>query len=147
MANFRISVDEAVFNILNVESMLALDLDGGAILGGVFNGVAPKRGDPNYVEPPFVIFQFMTNIPNWTFSKRFGDGRYLVKAVSKTPWPREASKIDTQIDTLMEDAVLTIPGFDQIECRRVQDVSFPEVDGSITWQHIGGIYRIQAGES
>ncbi len=142
MANFRASVDEAVYNNLNVESMISLALDDGAIIGGVFNGVAPDNA-----KPPFVVFQFMTNPPNWTLSKRFGDGRYLVKAVSEKAWPKEASDIDTQIDTLMEEAALVIPGHYVIECRRVQDFSSPEVDGSITWQHIGGIYRIQAGES
>lgn len=146
MANFGASVDEAVYNILNVESMLTLALDNGAIIGGVFNQVAPAKGSPDYVKPPYVIFQFMSNPAWWTFSNRFGDGRYLVKAISESAWPGEASQIDTHIDTLMEDAVLTIPGFDLIECRRVQDFREPEVDGSTIWQHIGGIYRIQAGE-
>lgn len=142
MANFRAAVDKAVFDALNVESMLTLSLDDGAIIGGVFN----KKARDN-TKPPFVVFQFVSNIPYYTFGRRFGFGLYLVKGVSESPWPKEASDIDTQIDTLLQDTALTIAGFDQIQCRRESEFDVEEEDGSIIWQHIGGIYRIEAGES
>ena len=49
MANLRVNLDTAMFNILNVESVT------NEATGGVYNGIAPMD-----TAPPYVVFQAMS---------------------------------------------------------------------------------------
>ena len=67
--------------------------------------------------------------------------------MSESPWPKEAATIDTQIDTLLQDATLTITGYGPIYCRRESDFYLPENVGGKVYQHQGGLYRVIADQS
>ena len=54
---------------------------------------------------------------------------------------------DTQIDTALQDATLTITGFNHVYCRRESDIYLTENVGGVMYQHIGGTYRIIGDES
>ena len=136
MANFRLNVDKAVFDKLNTETVLA------TAKGGVFNSVAPRGA-----QPPFVVFQAMSKVDEHTFNGRFGNAIYLVKAVSESPWPKEAEDVDTVVDTALEDATLTITGYRALLCRRESDFSLVEEIGGKTFTHVGGLYRIMADQT
>ncbi len=137
MANFRLNADKAVFDTLNVQAMLNL------AIGGVYNAQAPQQ-----VKPPFVVFQMLSKEDENSFNGRYANALYMVKAVSKSPWPKEAMDVDTQIDTLMEDATLTITGYTALHCRRERDLALvEEVDAGETYQHVGGIYRVKADQT
>ena len=51
MENLRVNLDTAVFNVLNVASVL------NEATGGVFNGIAPQG-----TTPPYVVFQAMSKV-------------------------------------------------------------------------------------
>ena len=106
MANLRVNLDTAVFDVLNVAAVT------NEATGGVFNGVAPQG-----TEPPFVVFQAMSKVD------------------------------DTQIDSVMQDASLSISGHTQISCRREEDIYLAEDQDGVIYQHIGGLYRIIADQS
>tara|TARA_Y100000310_G_scaffold293809_1_gene323720 strand:+ start:1952 stop:2365 length:414 start_codon:yes stop_codon:yes gene_type:complete len=132
MANFRRSVEPALITALGIEAVIDV------APGGVWNGVAPQG-----TKPPWVVFQFVSNnYEERAFATRMNNGIWLVKVVDQSPWPLAALDVDTQIDSALEDATLTISGFTQVLCRRESDFSMVEREGGVLFQHIGGHYRI-----
>ena len=136
MANLRVNLDTAIYNVLNV---LAVN---NVATGGVFNTMAP----PN-AKLPYVVFQLISKQDEHSFNGRFGNAVYMAKAISRSAWPKEAATIDTQIDTALEDATLAITGFTQLVCRREQDISYVEERTGELFHHIGGLYRIMADQT
>ena len=137
MANLRVNLDTAVYAVLNVASVT------NEATGGVFNGVAPQG-----TEPPFVVFQAMSKVDDYyAYTERGGSAIYMVKAIDRSIWPKTAGDIDTQIDSVMQDASLSITGHTLISCRRKEDIYLVEDTGGVTYQHVGGLYRILADET
>ena len=137
MANLRVNLDTAIFNVLNVASVT------NEATGGVFNGVAPQG-----TEPPFVVFSAMSKTDDYfAYSERGGQAGYMVKAIDRSPWPKSAGDIDTQIDSVMQDASLSITGHSLISCRREEDIYLVEDLAGVMYQHVGGLYRIIADET
>jgi hypothetical protein len=137
MANLRVNLDTAIYSILNVEAVT------NEAIGGVFNGIAPQG-----IEPPFVIFQAMSKIDDYfAFTGRGGSTIYMIKAIDRSIWPKTAGDIDTQIDSVMQDASLSITGHTLLMCRRESDLYLVEDQAGMVYQHIGGLYRIIADES
>jgi hypothetical protein len=71
----------------------------------------------------------------------------MVKAIARSIWPKTAGDIDTQIDSVMQDASLSITGHTLISCRREEDIYLAEDTGGVTYQHVGGLYRILADQT
>ena len=137
MANLRVNLDTAVYSVLNVASVT------NEATGGVFNSIAPQS-----IEPPFVIFQAMSKVDDYfSYTGRGGSAIYMVKAISRNRWPKEAGDIDTQIDAVMQNASLSITGHSLLSCRREEDIYLIEDDDGVIYNHVGGLYRIIADES
>ena len=137
MANLRVNLDTAVYSALNVTSIT------NEAIGGVFNSHAPQG-----TEPPYVVFQAMSKMDDYfAYTGRGGESMYMVKAIDRSPWPKEAGDIDTQIDSVMQNASLSITGYALIECRRESDIYLVEDLDGVIYQHVGGLYRIIADES
>ena len=137
MANLRVNLDTAVYAVLNVAAVT------NEATGGVFNSLAPQN-----TEPPYVVLQAMSKVDDyWSYTARGGQATYLVKVIDRSPWPKTASDIDTQIDSVMQDASLSITGHSLITCRRESDFYLVEDQGGVVYQHIGGLYQIIADES
>ena len=137
MANLRVNLDTAIYSVLNVEAVT------NEATGGVFNGIAPQG-----VEPPFVVFQAMSRVDDYfAFTGRGGAAIYMVKAIDRSIWPKGAGDIDTQIDSVMQDASLSITGHALLMCRRESDIYLAEDQAGVVFQHVGGLYRIIADQS
>lgn len=137
MANLRVNLDTAVYSLLNVEAVT------NEALGGVFNTHAPQG-----TIPPYVVFQAMSKTEDYfAYTGRGSESIYMVKAVARSPWPKEAGDIDTQIDSVMQNASLSITDHSLIECRRESDIYLVEDLDGVIYQHVGGLYRIIADES
>ena len=137
MANLRVNLDTAVYSTLNIATIT------NAALGGVFNTHAPQG-----TEPPYVVFQAMSKIDDYfAYTGRGAEAIYMVKAVARSPWPKEAGDIDTKIDAAMQNASLSITDHSLIECRRESDIYLVEDLDGVIYQHIGGLYRVIADES
>ena len=136
MANLRVNLDTAIYTVLNVESVV------NEAIGGVFNSLAPQD-----TSPPFVVFQAMSKVDDYfAFTGRGGSAIYMVKAIDRSPWPKSAGDIDTQIDSVMQDAALSITGHALLSCRRESDIYLVENQDGVIYQHIGGLYRILADQ-
>jgi hypothetical protein len=83
----------------------------------------------------------------FAFTGRGGAAIYMVKAIDRSIWPKGAGDIDTQIDSVMQDASLSITGHALLMCRRESDIYLTEDQAGIVYQHIGGLYRIIADQS
>ena len=137
MANLRVNLDTAVYSVLNVAAVT------NEATGGVFNGIAPQG-----TEPPFVVFSAMSKTDDYfAYTERGGQAVYMIKAIDRSPWPKSAGDIDTQIDSVMQDASLSITGHTLIECRRESDIYLVEDLDGVTYQHVGGLDRINAEDS
>ena len=132
MANLRVNLDTAVYAVLNVEAVV------NEATGGVFNGLAPQGTAPAYV-----VFSAMSkNDDYWSYTGRGAEAVYMIKAISRSAWPKEAGDIDTQVDSVMQDASLSITGFSLLACRREEDIYLVENQDGVIYQHVGGLYRI-----
>ena len=137
MANLRVNLDTAIFSTLNVASVT------NEATGGVFNSVAPQGA-----EPPFVVFQAMSKTDDYfAYTGRGAEAVDMVKAIDQSPWPKSAGDIDTQVDSVMQDASLSITGFSLLSCRREEDIYLVEDQEGVIYQHVGGLYRIVADQS
>lgn len=137
MANLRVNLDTAVYSVLNVEAVV------NEATGGVFNGLAPQG-----TAPPYVVFSAMSkNDDYWSYTGRGAEAVYMIKAISRSAWPKEAGDIDTQVDSVMQDASLSITGFSLLACRREEDIYLVENQDGVIYQHVGGLYRIIADQS
>lgn len=137
MANLRVNLDTAIYTVLNVESVTD------EATGGVFNGLAPQG-----TEPPFVVFQAMSKVDDYfAYTGRGGTAVYMIKVIDRSVWPKTAGDIDTQIDSVMQDASLSITGHTLLMCRRESDIYLVEDQQGVVYQHVGGLYRIIADQT
>ena len=137
MANLRVNLDTAIYSVLNVEAVT------NEATGGVFNSIAPEG-----TEPPYIVFQAMSKVDDYfAYTGCGGSAVYMVKAIDRSPWPKGAGDIDTQIDSVMQDASLSITGHALLTCRRESDIYLIDDQAGVIYQHIGGLYRINADQS
>ena len=137
MANLRVNLDTAIYSVLNVTAVT------NEATGGVFNSIAPEG-----TEPPYVVFAAMSKVDDYfAYTERGGSAVYMVKAIDRSPWPKGAGDIDTQIDSVMQDASLSITGHTLLSCRRESDIYLIDDQAGVIYQHIGGLYRINADQS
>lgn len=102
-------------------------------------GIAPQGGTP-----PYIIYQRLSGVDDYTFGKTSNDRglsvEYEVKVISNREWPGEAQTRAGSIDALMHDAPLNVSGFTTWHCRRKRTIEFRDTAG---FWNVGGIYRIE----
>ena len=137
LANFRDEVEDAIYTVLNVQSVRA------RATGGVWNTQVPKE-----IKPPWVEFQTFSKTDDYpTYTIRGVSGLYRILAVSDSPYPKEATEIDSLVDAVMQNAALSMSSYSLLWCRRESDFSDnPNREGSM-WTRQGGLWRIEADES
>ena len=137
MANLRVNLDSAVYEKLNITAVT------NEAVGGVFNQMAPEG-----TQTPLVVFQAMSKVDDyWSYTGRGGTAVYMIKVIDESGWPKAAADIDTQIDSAMQDVALSVTGYSLLQCRRESDIYLVENSEGRTFQHIGGLYRIEADQS
>lgn len=138
MADVQKVLDDAVYAKLQANATLRGY--------GIYNTSPPtmqeRPREEGGRELPFVIFQYSGDRLDRTFDRRMFICAYLVKAVSESPWPKEAARIADEIDTVLEDASLTVTGFTHVACLRDTGVRFTEEVGGRIFTHAGAIYDI-----
>ena len=135
-----IQVDTALVGFLSADAQLqALGVT------GVWRGKAPE-GSPL----PYIIFLKQHGNRSYTLSRESDRLLlYTIKAVcggneaageDHTP----AAQIDERIESILVDHLaLPVAGYKVIELRRDADIDYPERNEGLSYQHVGGIYRIR----
>lgn len=129
------SVRAALYGLLAGDTTLA------GLLSSPTDGIFHQRA-PQSAKTPYVIFAKHTGSPMWTFRTPMQWDTWLVKGVDRAGKAGRAEHIAEVIDALLNDAQLTIPGFDHLYLRRASDVDYPEPDGAETYHHCGGLYTV-----
>ncbi len=123
--------------VLNVQSVL------NKATGGIWNSYVPDN-----IDPPWVKFQAIAKLDDYpTYTIRGVDALYQVLAISDSPWPKEATEIDTLVDAVLQNAALSMSSYSLLWMRRESDLYLTEMRGSDMWQSTGGLWRIVADES
>lgn len=105
----------------------------------VYYALAPQGGTP-----PYCIYQRQDAVDEYTFTSSEVSTDYIVKVVSNRNWPGEAQSVYGHIHTAMQNASLSISGYQLLRCRRLSTIEYREPDG---FWHIGGVYRIDAHQT
>ena len=131
MADVQKALDDGVFAVLKADSPLRPY--------GIYNTSVPEWVDRDL---PVIVFQLMDAPVESTFGSRGFLCEVMVKAISRSPWPKEASTISSLIDTVMEDASLTVSGFTHLWSVRNGSIYFQEQINGINFVHSGGIWEM-----
>ena len=96
---------------------------------------------------PYVLFQKMSGIPTETFGDpEFMEGdTWMVKGVDRSPSADKVESIADRVNTLLQDASLSISGTSLLYLRRQSDIEYPEVDEGVLYHHCGAIFRVVTG--
>jgi hypothetical protein len=129
--------DQALYSRLSTTSALV------GVLGGtaIYKDLAPQG-----TKPPYVLFNKMSNVPAYTLTRlAFENMTYQVKAITTGFTSTAAGQIAKEVDTALQDTVLTIAGHLHVYIRRIEDVDYLEpAEGGLVYKHLGGIYRVMA---
>jgi hypothetical protein len=130
-----VSVRAAIYTLLTADDTLT-DLLSSAT--AVYHEEAPKEA-----AYPLVIFNRQSGQRVRAFAgEPMRPEVWLVKAVTQSESASTAEAIDARLETLLDDAALSITGSTLLHLRRESDVAYPERDGQDFYRHVGGLYRL-----
>lgn len=111
----------------------------GGTAGTVFYGLAPQGSGGAAVQPPYVLVNRQSAQDEYTFDNAGLNSEYVIKAVTDAYWPGPAYTRYATAHGSVQDAALTVTGYDALRCRRVSTLEYRDRDG---YWHVGGVYRI-----
>lgn len=114
-------------------------------LGRIYKNMAPQATSADPVVPPYGIFQKMSGSDVYVHGRR--ERRtlvYMVKFVDKGSSSKRAGMLDERADELLTLRPLSGAGFQVDRVFRTGDIDFTEDSSGVLYQHIGGIYRMEA---
>lgn len=137
----------------NVDAAVIAKLVGDATLAslaphGVYRDVAGSYMDAGTLKRAtrFVVISQLAHDDNYEFQREAWERfEYLVKAVDYNKSPFNAQAAAQRIHVLLQDATLTITGYNQMVLQRTERVGFAEPDADnadARWQHWGGRYEL-----
>jgi hypothetical protein len=130
-----VSVRAAIYTLLTADDTLTDLLSSSS---AVYHEQAPKEA-----AFPLVIFNRQSGTRIYTFGgEAIRPEVWLVKAVTQSESASTAEAIDARLETLLDDAALSVTGSTLLYLRRDSDVSYPERDGQDFYRHVGGLYRL-----
>jgi len=135
------AIDQAVMAKLRGDTSLA-----SLAPGGIYPDVAPKGAADAGV---FVVvgMQAHEDVAQLQGQTAYETPRYLVKAVGQGIDGAAAIAAYDRIHVLLQHQALTVTGFHWMDTVRESRVRYVEQDGPISWQHVGGVYRVEADPS
>lgn len=131
-------------------------LAGDSTLRGLLGAAAPGFTNSIYHEPapvlasyPFVTMSKSSGLPTPVFGDAaagkdigFETDVWLIKAIDHNTTADKAESIAARLQTLLNDAALSISGATTMYCRRDSDVEYSEMDGGEVYHHVGSLYRV-----
>jgi hypothetical protein len=127
-----VALETALYNKLVGTATLVTELGGTFI----YNKQAPQNPGDNYV-----IFSQQAGGDVNDTPIRERNILYTVMGIALTQ--EKAGAIDTDIDTTLHLAELTISGWSNLWLARETDINISQIDsGGVTRYHVGGIYRV-----
>ena len=99
---------------------------------------------PDEAQFPFVVFHKQSGIPTETFAdpSAIESDVWMVKGVDRNTTADTSEAIQARLQTLLNDAPLTISGSVLLYLRRQSDVDYPETVDGVQYKHAGSLYRL-----
>lgn len=99
---------------------------------------------PDSADHPMVILNKQAGTPTEAMGdpSALEDDIWLVKAVDHSSTADQAEAIQARIQTLLNDAALSISGATLTYLRRQSDVEYAEVTSQGQFKHAGSLYRL-----
>lgn len=99
---------------------------------------------PQDVQFPFVIFSKSSGVPTDTFGKpsAYDTDVWMIKGVDRNTSADNVEAIAARVQTLLNDANLSISGGILMYLRRISDVDYPELSDGVSYRHCGSLYRL-----
>jgi len=94
---------------------------------------------------PFVLFSKSSGVPEGTFGDPniYETDVWMIKAVDYNTTADRAESIAARLQSLLNDATLSISGGGLLfYLRRQSNVEYPEVIDGELYYHVGGLYRL-----
>lgn len=93
---------------------------------------------------PFVVFQKQSGVPTeaMTDPSAMENDIWLVKGIDRNTSADTAEAIQSRVQTLLNDATLSISGGTLLYLRRQSDVEYPETTDGVSYKHAGSLYRL-----
>jgi hypothetical protein len=93
---------------------------------------------------PYLVFNKQSGVPTEAFTdpSALDTDIWQVKAVDKDTSATDAEAANERIQTLLNDATLSISGGTLLYLRRQSDVEFEELTDGVRYQHVGSLYRL-----
>jgi hypothetical protein len=93
---------------------------------------------------PLVVISKSSGVPTDTFglAGAFETDVWLVKGIARDASADTVEAIQARIQTLLNDAPLSISGQTLMALRRQSDVDYPEIADGETYRHAGALYRV-----
>ncbi len=123
-------------------------VDSTLVLGSAIYAVmAPPLGSafyymlaPQNTLPPYTVYQFLTDVDEYSFNTSWQEIQVQVKTVSNQRWPTDAQRIySNTVHPTMQDAALSVSGFQVLQVRRMHQLYYQDNE---FFFHVGGIYGI-----
>ena len=109
--------------------------------GGVHYRIAPLA-----TTCPFIVFSQQSHVPlGYGLSgQRTADNLvYLVKVVDRGESNQHAAAITADIDALLDNGTLTVPGYRSVWLRTINaGIEYDEMAADGLYQHVGAEYRV-----
>ncbi len=106
--------------------------------GGVHHQEAPQGA-----RPPYVLFEQVAGLPNWTFGgPAMKDLRWIFEGVCMDGDAAPAEAMAARLDAILNNAALTITGAGLLYLRQASMVDYLRRDGADRYHHSGAIYRV-----
>lgn len=126
-------LETALYSRLSSGTALIAELGGTAIY---------NKRVPQSVGSKYVVFQWQGGGDENISPHRSRYVTYFVAGIA--PTQAAATAIDTDIDGLLHNQVLTVTGWTNASLARERDINFVEEDGGgVTRYTVGGLYRIR----
>jgi hypothetical protein len=131
------AIDNAILDVLSGDATLAALAPDGVFFEEARHG-----------STCFICCSLEESVDDATFGpRRIESALYLVAIFSRAgaATASDVHAAETRIDVLLDDAVLTVPGYDVIHCfreGRVRTTRRDPLDASVLWYLRGGRYRV-----
>lgn len=133
------ATDTALFSVLDADRQSAAAGSLGTL--GV-TGVFRRRKPANVAaDEPYLVFLLMADTDDYTLGARTHRRHpYFIECIDEGNSGNRANDILARVDTLLNDAALSISGRSTMYLRREQTIERDEVVSGTTFQRVGAMY-------
>lgn len=133
----RSQIDDAIYTALNVTSVTNV------LTGGVWNTRVPQG-----TAPPYGVFSESGGATGYTFDKTLRRRVYLVRAITRSQWPKDAAAGFALMAARIQSKRLTVAGGEMLIMLEEAPFDLSEdVGGGVFYAHVGAYYGVTVDEA